>query len=344
MDEIPELEGDDLTIANTQQAEEEKIFEMENVVGLGVGRKIKGDRETDEPCLSVLVTQKMPQSLLRSRDRIPKSISNVKTDVIETGDIFAGQRPQTNGHGTEAAAPFPEVGDYEELDDEAGVEAAPGPSSARTARLQRRTLPCDRRNDRRGGGGSPAVPGDSQTLPAAEQQPRPGQLQRCPDRGSDPSARKGRWRSLPRGPDRTALPLRSHPLRPRTVELRRCRRGGDRVPRSGSRNLLDRRSAGDGERQAARDRAEDRPDHELHDRPRHGHQTPRVNVNYGRSRIARFVRQIVTTDMSAGGDSGSLVLDQADRAVGLLFAGSSRATILNPIQLVEAQLGIRVGF
>lgn len=67
-----------------------------------------------------------------------------------------------------------------------------------------------------------------------------------------------------------------------------------------------------------------------------------VDVNYGNGRVARFAQQIVTGDMSAGGDSGSLVADLNERAVGLLFAGSSTATIINPIARVQQLLGIRV--
>ena len=67
-----------------------------------------------------------------------------------------------------------------------------------------------------------------------------------------------------------------------------------------------------------------------------------VNVNYGGGRVARFCRQIVTTDMSAGGDSGSLVLDLENNPVGLLFAGSSTATILNPIAWVQGMLRVRL--
>ncbi len=67
-----------------------------------------------------------------------------------------------------------------------------------------------------------------------------------------------------------------------------------------------------------------------------------VNVNYGGGKIARFCRQILTTDMSAPGDSGSLVLDQQNNPVGLLFAGSSVVTILNPINFVQALLRIRL--
>jgi hypothetical protein len=60
-----------------------------------------------------------------------------------------------------------------------------------------------------------------------------------------------------------------------------------------------------------------------------------VSVNYLENRIARFEQQIITTPMSQGGDSGSLVV-RADepKAVGLLFAGSEQTTIFSPIRQV----------
>jgi hypothetical protein len=58
-----------------------------------------------------------------------------------------------------------------------------------------------------------------------------------------------------------------------------------------------------------------------------------VSVNYGVG-VAMFEQQIIAGPMSAGGDSGSLVLDMQNRPVGLLFAGSEEITIMNPIQLV----------
>lgn len=54
----------------------------------------------------------------------------------------------------------------------------------------------------------------------------------------------------------------------------------------------------------------------------------------------QFVGQIVTDCMSAGGDSGSLVLDEDNNAVGLLFAGSDKITLINPISDVIRALGI----
>jgi hypothetical protein len=67
-----------------------------------------------------------------------------------------------------------------------------------------------------------------------------------------------------------------------------------------------------------------------------------VNVNFGGGRVARFCRQILTDNMSAGGDSGSIVVDLDRRGVGLLFAGSSEVTIVNHLNWVQALLRVRV--
>ena len=68
-----------------------------------------------------------------------------------------------------------------------------------------------------------------------------------------------------------------------------------------------------------------------------------VDVNYGGGKVARFKDQIVTTNMSAGGDSGSLVVTvQENTAVGLLFAGSASAMIANQIENVRSLLKVEV--
>jgi hypothetical protein len=78
-----------------------------------------------------------------------------------------------------------------------------------------------------------------------------------------------------------------------------------------------------------------------------------VSVRY-KSDIARFTGQIIICcSASAGGDSGSLVVqDDVDkdgvegsedrRPVGLLFAGDGRLTIANPIDEVLGRFGVRV--
>jgi hypothetical protein len=56
--------------------------------------------------------------------------------------------------------------------------------------------------------------------------------------------------------------------------------------------------------------------------------------NQGQRFTVSYSNQVVTTNMSSGGDSGSLLLsnDGTPNPVGLLYAGSSSATIYNPIQ------------
>jgi hypothetical protein len=65
-----------------------------------------------------------------------------------------------------------------------------------------------------------------------------------------------------------------------------------------------------------------------------------VNVQYGAGRTARFSDQLMAGAMSQGGDSGSAVLDENNRLVGLLFAGSDQSTIINRIENVFSALGI----
>ncbi len=70
-----------------------------------------------------------------------------------------------------------------------------------------------------------------------------------------------------------------------------------------------------------------------------------VNVNYGDGRMALFEGQYITGPMSAPGDSGSLVLDMENYAVGLLFAGSdgeNGVMIFNPIEEVLKALNIEM--
>ena len=65
-----------------------------------------------------------------------------------------------------------------------------------------------------------------------------------------------------------------------------------------------------------------------------------VDVDYREAGVARFTDQLLAGPMSAGGDSGSAVLNDDDEIVGLLFAGSDTTTIINPIQAVFSALGV----
>ena len=69
----------------------------------------------------------------------------------------------------------------------------------------------------------------------------------------------------------------------------------------------------------------------------HGNFT--VGYDFG---AAEFVDCVVTTNMSQGGDSGSVIYDLDMNAVALLFAGSSKVTIANPIEAVRSYYGLSI--
>jgi S1-C subfamily serine protease len=66
-----------------------------------------------------------------------------------------------------------------------------------------------------------------------------------------------------------------------------------------------------------------------------------LQIDY-QGRTALFTGQLVAGPMSQPGDSGSAVLDVDGRVIGLLFAGSDAATIINPIDEVLAALGVEL--
>ncbi|WP_418791730.1 hypothetical protein [Phosphitispora sp. TUW77] len=65
-----------------------------------------------------------------------------------------------------------------------------------------------------------------------------------------------------------------------------------------------------------------------------------VSVEMGDGTEAEFHDQILTSEMSQGGDSGALGVNEQRQAVGLLFAGSDKVTVFNKIQNVMDKLDI----
>lgn len=68
-----------------------------------------------------------------------------------------------------------------------------------------------------------------------------------------------------------------------------------------------------------------------------------VQVQYGGGQIAIFDDQILTSNISAGGDSGSAVFGETNADLtGLLFAGSDTVTVINPIEYVVDLLDLEL--
>jgi hypothetical protein len=62
-----------------------------NVVGVGIGRKIKRGRPTKTTCVRIYVESKIPRNVIPQDFLLPERIEDVVTDVVETGRFRAFQ-------------------------------------------------------------------------------------------------------------------------------------------------------------------------------------------------------------------------------------------------------------
>ena len=58
-----------------------------NVLGIAKGKKIKNGIYTSDNCLTIFVEKKLPSNLLNKNEFIPSLYKGIKTDVVETGKI-----------------------------------------------------------------------------------------------------------------------------------------------------------------------------------------------------------------------------------------------------------------
>lgn len=63
------------------------LLSLNHVVGVGYGKKIKGNKKTDEDSIIVLVDKKLPISELEEKDIVPEKLEHLKTDVQEVGKL-----------------------------------------------------------------------------------------------------------------------------------------------------------------------------------------------------------------------------------------------------------------
>jgi len=330
------LDPKDASGAQSVQAEAvDKLLtpdkQLSNLVGVGLGVKWSNGQPTGKTALLALVSQKLPKDELSSEDMIPAKINEMPTDVLAIGEPFAGQAE-------------PEVG-IELLRERA--RPASGGYSVGHPNITAGTIgTCV--YDLQGSGSNPAgIPGRYYILSnnhvlANSNGATPGDpiLQPGPfDGGTDPADRIARLNRF--------IPITFEPPVPRAFH----RNLVDAAVAEGQFHDLKREIHWVGHLRGWTPRAQVMVGMPVHKTGRTTNYTNgritavnvTVDVNYGGGRRARFRDQIVTTNMSAGGDSGSIVAARADnRAIGLLFAGSPVATILNQIQHVRALLRVEI--
>lgn len=324
--------------AKAQKVQTEAIQELldpnkpkENLVGVGLGIKWTDGEPTGKPALLALVKQKVAKEDLTPPDMIPPKFKEMPTDVLAVGELFAGQA---------------EPEEVEALALAKRVRPASGGYSVGHKNITAGTLgTCV--YDRIGPPGDPiGIPSRYYILSnnhvlAASNDASLGDviLQPGPyDGGRMPSDRIA---SLSR-----FIPITFDPPVPRALH----RNLVDAAIAAGEFDELKREIHWVGHLTGWLPRSEIHVGMQVQKCGRTTnfsigritavHAT--VDVNYGRGRVARFRDQIITTNMSAGGDSGSIIATRDNEAVGLLFAGSSVATIANHIQHVRSLLRIEI--
>lgn len=308
------LEEVDKPLADLQEQVQENLLSMDNVVGVGIGRRLECGRSTGEPCLSVFVSRKLPADALTPDAQVPSTIRRCRTDVVEIGDVVAGSQPapqraprQRPARGGASVA---------HADGPAGTIAAGVIDSEPSAEPPRYYLLGNNNTLARM---NEAALGDPIVQPAPS------------DGGRAPTDTIGRLsRFVPLAFDGS----------PNLVDAALAEVKFDDLDRSVS-WIGHAREASLKVRVGQTAQKTGRTTNFTLGQVRAVNVT--LQVRYP-GRMARFERQIVLSKMSAPGDGGSLVFDGVARPLGLLFAASEFVSVANPISFVQSLLQVLVAF
>jgi len=322
-------------IQKAKNAYREVILAMPNVVGIGAGYKVVGNQRTEHLCIITLVREKIPASELPPSGRVPPRINDVLTDVVEVGDLRALQDHQARWRPAPAGV---SIGHYQITAGTFGCVVRDRASGVALILSNNHVLA----NSNDAGEGDPILqpgPADGGQNPqdalatltrfipihfTDEQPPEPPTS--CLTQIAIGVAQffgLKKWLASLQAPQQpltnlvdaaVARPMNESDLLDEILEIGHVE--GVLQPALGMNVRKSGRTTG----------------------LTTGTSTvidTTVTVGYGGSRLARFDNQFLTTPMSEGGDSGSLLVDGAAlKAVGLLFAGSDKTTVFSPIQAV----------
>lgn len=303
MAEIPQATIE--AIMGVQDERRENILSKQNVLGFGIGFKATAGKPTERVSLVVYVTEKLPMEKIAQASRIDPMYGNIPTDVEVMEPLFAFPltqrvRPAMGGYS---------VGHY-------GITAG--------------TIATCVRDKYYGSAGRKFYVLSNNHVLANSNQANIGDpiLQPGPyDGGKDPDDRIARLTKFvpigfgPTGSNKVDAAIAE-------VDFSQCNREVFWIGHpSGWRKKADVKLATVVQKTG---RTTDYTVGQV------AAINATVNVGFGGGQVARFVEQIIITPggFSAGGDSGSLITDINEVAVGLLFAGSSTHTIANYIENV----------
>lgn len=305
-----------------------------NVVGVGIGHKVQRGRRLSSRCLTVLVSEKKPVSALSQGDLIPANLGGVVTDVWQSGHV----RPLEQTERLRPAQPGLSIGHYRVTAGTFGAVVHDRKSGEPLILSNNHVLAnsCNGRNRRASLGDPILQPGSYDGGTLANDQI--GRLERyiplhftaLQSAQAVAAVVRAAWRALAaeEAPSQAALNLVdaavAKPLQPDLLSPEILRIGAVAGTAAGELDVAVQKSG----RTTSYSTGIILIQHVV------------LRVDYGDAGVCLFTDQLVSDILSGPGDSGSLVLDMQNRAVGLLFAGGDNITVINPIADVTEQLDV----
>lgn len=324
------------------------LLSRANVVATGVGFKVTGGKRIDTPSIICSVHKRVPASSLSQKDLVPTELNGVPTDVVETGPIRAFQSP------TDRFRPAPGGVSVGHRDITAGTLGCWVHRNGRWVMLSNNHVLANSNNAEIGDPILQPGPFDSGRLPddqiAVLENFVPIRFPGNSDGGADGNgsgdsggcAIAGAVTAFLNGiavmlgsntrvksystlqvdnivDAAVARPLKEEDVQPTILNLGSI--AGTASAQLGTPVKKSGRTTGFTQGEIIQ-------------------VDVTADVQYGANLVARFTDQLMAGAMSQGGDSGSAVLDDQNRLVGLLFAGSDQTTIINRIEHVFDSLNL----
>jgi len=322
-----------------KSAAAEAMLARANVLAIGVGFRNKDRQGLKELCIVCSVETKLPLNELGAADRLPQQIGGFRLDVVETGRLQAFGEPQKQrmrpvqpglsiGHTGVTAGTFGCV--VERNGERLMLSNNHVLANCNDARLGDRVLQPGRYDG--GKADKDVVARLVEFVPIVFDE--------------DPNAPTQRSRAIPQGCGSAVVRNKNGRTPPDSVNKRGRNRVDCALAKPDAAHLLSTDILGIG---APRGVAVGALGMAVQKSGRTtGHTTGQIEqidvtsrIDYDK-RMATFTGQLMASAVSAAGDSGSAVLDMSGRIVGLLFAGSQRVTLINPIQEVLDALDVEL--
>jgi hypothetical protein len=324
------------TIKETLTRNRDRLFQRSNVVATGIGYKVSGGKMTSELSIICSVTKKFAAAELPIRDLVPATVDGIPTDVVETGVIRALQST------TDKHRPAPGGVSIGHRDITAGTLGCLVRKNGENLILSNNHVLA---NSNQAEIGDPILqpgPYDGGSYPADHIADLTdfipiniiGLPSDCPIATGIAVFLNGiarlfgspvRMRAITQQvPDNLVDAAVARPVNPADVKDEILQIGAVQGSATGELGMAIKKS---GRTTGLTTGVIEQVD-------------VSVNVQYGQGQIAMFTDQLMAGAMSQGGDSGSAVLDENNRLVGLLFAGSDTTTVMNRIEHVFSALGV----